>query len=151
MKKLILYTMFLIPMLLSAQPWNRKITDIELDLSTVTTDTALYYWGGKPITINQGVTDVEVQYKSLDANDATIKFGYSIKGDSWNEKIASYTLNVADSIQIPGSKPTAGKTAAFYQVSKTWTISSSSECYLIPWITLNSVTSGTLYITIKSQ
>ena len=151
MKNLIITITFLIPMLLSAQLSSRKIIDIELDVSTITTDTALYYWGGKPITINPGITDVEIQYKTLDANDATIKFAYSIKGNSWNEKISSYTMNTADSIQIPGSIPDGGKTTAFYQASKTWTITASSECYLIPWITLNSVTEGTLYIIIKSQ
>lgn len=151
MKKVILFTVFMVPIFLSAQPYDRKIIDIELDASTITTDTALYYWQGKPITINKGLTDVEIKYKTLDANTATIKFGYSIKGNSWNEIISSYTLNAGDSIQIPGSKPDGGKTTAFYQTSKLWTISTSSECYLIPWITLNDVTSGTFYITIKSQ
>ena len=156
MRKLIVILFLALSVLVYGQR-NSPLNDyyIEFDMSTITgTDTVLYYYtptGRNPVPLDAfgGRVGVEIEYKSLDANDATFDFGGSISGHGFltlgSDYDLPYTLNTADSAQANGSiRPSISE----YKAVKWFNIPPHPFKWLPIKITKGSVTSGILYIWI---
>lgn len=147
MKKIITFILCILPLTLSAQVINSDEVYVYFPASSITgADTVLYEWQGNEIRTKGGLLDIEVKYLTLDDTTATIAFGHSMNGDSWNELIADYTLNKNDSITIPGSKRPSTSTNS---VSVFWKDMYAPDAFIPIWIKNNDVTDGYYEIRIR--
>lgn len=155
MKKLVILLFLAVSTLLYGQS-NSPLNYIYIpfDMSTITgTDTVLFYIsnsGTQKINGFGSRIGIEIEYKSMDASDATFSFGVSNSGYTFNKYDSAtyfvpYTLDPADSALVNGSIRTS---SANYKASKSWNLPSNPFQWIPLKITPNSVTSGTLYIWI---